>query len=62
MDKICTNQVAAPMPKFKIDYNNIKPYLFKIDTQMWKVHTELNLPDIFYWLLFTPGPLSFRFT
>lgn len=39
--------VAASMPKLKIDYSHKNPYLFKIDPQMWKLHRELNLPDIF---------------
>ena len=26
---------------------SVKPYIFKIDSQMWKLHRKLNFPNIF---------------
>ena len=60
MDTLCTNKVAATMPKIWT-YFNKNPHIFKIDTQMWKLHRKLNFPISFFNLvLFIPGPRLLR--
>ena len=40
---------------------SLKPFIFKKDTQIRKLHRKLNFPNIFDWLLFIPGPWPLSF-
>ena len=39
---------------------SLKPYIFKNDTQMWKLHRKLNFPNIFQLAAIYTWALAFK--